>query len=170
MTADNFVDSLGQLLKYKLNRFLDLNANYSFYGDLRSTFDSDTKQQFDLYRQRYIADLDTNIKLNAFDIKLTAIEFDIDFSELEQGELIFTFMLNISKLFEEYEEGYFLPFYTMLYVQLNYHCYSNNNDVVNKCRLKTDSDKRLLSKASATLISEAITRLNGELTFSILKT
>ena len=173
MISDDFLNSLGDLLKYKINRFLKLNADYSFYGDLRNIYDSETKAEFDLYRKRYIADVDSYIMLDTFDIKLTNIEFDVDVGIYEQGEMVFTFMFDIAKLFDDYDEENLFPFYTMLNIQIIFHCYLDDDEDFysignNKYRFKTELDKGLLSRTSNALLEDAITNLNGELTFGIL--
>ena len=173
MISDDFLNSLGDLLKYKINRFLKLNADYSFYGDLRNIYDSETKAEFDLYRKRYIADVDSYIMLDTFDIKLTNIEIDVDVGIYEQGEMVFTFMFDIAKLFDDYDEENLFPFYTMLNIQISFHCYLDDDEDFyslgnNKYRFKTELDKGLLSRTSNALLEDAITNLNGELTFGIL--
>ena len=168
MIEDDFLNSLGNLLKYKIDRFLRMNVDYSLYGDLWSVYEAESEEEFCSFKKRYINDVGNAIKLNAFDTHLTDIQFDI--GELENGEVLISFMLDVAKLFEDYDEKFTLPFYTMLNVQLNYQCYKTNDDSFysqanKKCRFKTDLDKGLLNRTSQALLNKAITSLNGELTF-----
>lgn len=53
MNIDKFMESLTALITYKLKKFIE-NENVNLYGDIRSAYENESTERFELYKKQYI--------------------------------------------------------------------------------------------------------------------
>lgn len=162
MNIDKFLKCLNKLISYKIKCLV--NERGSFYGDIRSAYDSESKDDFKLYKQKYIDYFNNKITINTFELTLLDIEFDID--NLKCGDFRFKYMLDIASAFEGYDEFYSLPFYTMLKFNAVFNAYKT--PLIIKLSACSDLDVGLFSRAKTELLTKAANDFEKELTFLLL--
>ena len=163
MNLDYFLTNLKNLIQYQL-KLLRENEDFSFYGDIKHAYETETQDDFKIYKKEYIDYLNTKIKIKTFDIKLYDVEFGVD--GLKESELRFKYMLDIAKLFEGYDENLLFSFYTMLKVKAEFNQY--NSPFVICMSLVSDLDLALINRADSVLLNKAADELGQELTFIAL--
>jgi hypothetical protein len=167
-----FLIELGASIKLKLKKFDDWNYNqmdyYNMSLDLFQT-DYETVSEFEKCKKKYIASINNLIPFNDndyFQIKLTNIE-SVEYFQSHKVDTVLTFTLDVAKLYDGYAEDETLPFYTMLYIQMNYIYWEDGEQNYN-LKYKTDYDRGLIDRTNKVLLGQSIQSIGQQTTFEIL--
>jgi hypothetical protein len=170
--VQDFLISAENFIRWRLPRILE-KSDMSLFNDMKYGFKDSTSNELESYKKESLSLINQWLQNEHIEIKFFEINIDETAPNYADGDIKFVIGFQLERLFDEFEEGFMLPFYTFANTQLIYNAYQafSDEDLIAQGKnlmLGDDFDDALFNRTNPELLQEVMNNLNGELYREIL--